>query len=230
MTDATDLPPSPVTWAYVDSWTEEPPALAVARERAASLGIPTVTRATGAALRALAAAAGARSVIEVGTGSGIAGGWILDASPEVSLTTVDPDPAHQAIAREALAALGVPHTRVRVIAGEPREVLPRLADAAYDLVVVSPGADLDRSADAVHVLLADATRLLRHGGALVIAGPLGSAASGGRRDLAHHLRDDPDWTAAALTVGEGLIVAVHRPVEAPEGPATPAPVAEAAAG
>jgi len=30
------------------------------------------------------------------------------------------------------------------------------------------------------------------------------------RDLLQHLRDDPDWTASLLTVGEGVAVAVRR--------------------
>jgi hypothetical protein len=32
-----------------------------------------------------------------------------------------------------------------------------------------------------------------------------------RHDLIQHLRDDPEWTASVMTVGEGVVLAVHRP-------------------
>ena len=55
MTDAT-LPPSPLIWAYVDDWAEEPPELADARRRAQDMGAPVPSKAVGALLRSLVAA------------------------------------------------------------------------------------------------------------------------------------------------------------------------------
>jgi predicted O-methyltransferase YrrM len=209
VTDAT-LPPSPLTWAYADTWAEEPPELAEARRRARELGAPAPSRAVGAFLRMIVAATRARAVVEIGSGTGITGGWILDGLPDDgTLTTVDSDSELQTAARDTFARMGISHTRVRTIAGAPREVLPRLSDAAYDIVVVGPGVETE--GEEGHALLAEAVRLLSPGGTVVVA-PIfadeGIAAA--RHDLVQHLRDDPDWVASVVTVGEGVAVAAHH--------------------
>ncbi|MEY4169189.1 MAG: hypothetical protein RLZ94_262 [Actinomycetota bacterium] len=210
MTDAS-LPPSPLTWAYADDWAEEPPEVAEARRRAREMGAPVPSRAVGALLRSLVAATRAQSVVEVGSGTGVTGGWILAGLPaEGTLTTVDPDSALQTAARDTFTRMGVSHTRVRTIAGAPRAVLPRLSDGAYDVVVIGPGTEAE--GEDGHALLAEAHRLLSPGGSIVITpvfGTEGMLAS--RHDLVQHLRDDPEWTASVMTVGEGVVLAVHRP-------------------
>ena len=210
MTDAS-LPPSPLTWAYADDWAEEPPEVAEARRRAREMDAPVPSRAVGALLRSLVAATRAQSVVEVGSGTGVTGGWILAGLPaEGTLTTVDPDSALQTAARDTFTRMGVSHTRVRTIAGAPRAVLPRLSDGAYDVVVIGPGTEAD--GEDGHALLAEAHRLLSAGGTIVITpvfGGEGMLAS--RHDLVQHLRDDPEWTASVMTVGEGVVLAVHRP-------------------
>ena len=209
MTDAS-LPPSPLTWAYADDWTEEPPEIAEARRRAKEAGAPVPSRAVGAFLRSLVAAARAHAVVEVGSGTGVTGGWILDGlPPEGTLTTVDPDSAMQTAARDTFSRMGVSHTRVRTIAGAPRAVLPRLSDAAYDIVVIGPGTDTE--AEEGHALLAEGRRLLRPGGSIVITPVFsGDGMLAGRHDLVQHLRDDPEWVACVLTAGEGVVLAAHR--------------------
>lgn len=209
MTDAS-LPPSPLTWAYADDWTEEPPEIGEARRRAKEMGAPVPSRAVGALLRSLVAAARAQSVVEVGSGTGVTGGWILDGLPaEGSLTTVDPDSAMQTAARDTFSRMGVSHTRVRTIAGPPRSVLPRLSDAAYDIVVIGPGTDSE--AEEGHVLLGEAKRLLRPGGSIVITPVFGGDGMlAHRHDLVQHLRDDPEWVASVLTVGDGVVLAARR--------------------
>ena len=210
MTDAS-LPPSPLTWAYADDWAEEPPEVAEARRHAREMGAPVPSRAVGALLRSLVAATRAQSVVEVGSGTGVTGGWILAGLPaEGTLTTVDPDSALQTAARDTFTRMGVSHTRVRTIAGAPRAVLPRLSDGAYDVVVIGPGTEAE--GEDGHALLAEAHRLLSPGGSIVITpvfGTEGMLAS--RHDLVQHLRDDPEWTASVMTVGEGVVLAVHRP-------------------
>lgn len=209
MTDAS-LPPSPLTWAYADEWTEEPPEVSEARRRGRELAAPYPSRAVGAALRALVAALRAHSVVEVGSGAGVTGGWILDGLPaEGTLTTVDPDSALQTAARDAFERMGVSHTRVRAIAGSPRSVLPRLTDSAYDVVVIGPGAETE--GDDGHALIAEARRLLRPGGSIIIT-PVFAAegAMPSRHDLIQHLRDDPEWVSTVMTVGEGIVLAAAR--------------------
>ncbi len=209
MTDAS-LPPSPLTWAYADEWAEEPPEVTEARRRARDMGAPVPSRAVGALLRSLVAATRAHAVVEVGSGTGVTGGWILGGlTAEGTLTTVDPDSALQTAARDTFARMGVSHTRVRTIAGSPRAVLPRLSDGAYDLVIIGPGTEAD--GEDGHALLAESHRLLSPGGGIVITpvfGADGMLAS--RHDLVQHLRDDPEWIASVMTVGEGVVLAVHR--------------------
>jgi predicted O-methyltransferase YrrM len=214
VTDAS-LPPSPLTWAYADDWTEEAPELAAARRRAAQLGTHAPSRAVGALLRSVAAATGARSVVEVGSGTGVTGGWILAGlGIEGTLTTVDPDSEMQTAARDTFASMGISHTRVRTIAGLPAQVLPRLSDTAYDIVVIGPGTAAD--GEAGHDLIAEAVRLLRPGGTVIVTPIFGDdGVLPGRHDLAQHLRDDPDWIAAVATVGEGVIIATRRIEDSP---------------
>lgn len=210
-----NLPPSPLTWAYADDWTEEPPEVLEARRRAQQMGAPSPSRAVGAALRALVSALRARTVVEVGSGAGVTGGWILSGLPEDgSLTTVDPDSALQTAARDTFERMGISHTRVRAIAGAPRAVLPRLSDGAYDLVVIGPGALTE--GEEGHALLAEARRLLTTGGSIVITPVFGAeGALPSRHDLIQHLRDDPDWIAAVMTVGEGIVLASSQEPVAP---------------
>jgi predicted O-methyltransferase YrrM len=209
VTDA-NLPPSPLTWAYADTWAEEPPELAEARRRAHDLGVPVPSRAVGAFLRVLVAATRARAVVEIGSGTGITGGWILDGLPgDGTLTTVDADSELQTAARDTFARMGISHTRVRTIAGAPREVLPRLSDSAYDIVVIGPGADTD--GEEGHVLLAEAVRLLSPGGSVVMTPVFGDdGVAPSRHDVVQHMRDDPEWVASVVTVGEGVVVAAHH--------------------
>lgn len=170
---------------------------------------------TGAALRLVAAASGARAVAEIGTGAGVSGLWLLQGMvPEGVLTTIDVEPEFQTAAREAFTAAGVRAQRTRLIAGRALAVLPRLADGAYDLVVVD--GDPAEAAEYVE----QAVRMLRPGGVLAVTSALWQdrVADPARRDeatvaareLGRSVRDNPDLTAALLPVGDGLLVAVRR--------------------
>lgn len=95
---------------------------------------------TGAALRLLAASVDAKAVAEIGTGTGVSGIHLLHGMrPDGVLTTVDPEPEHQQFARQAFRACGFASNRARFIPGRALDVLPRLADAGYDLVFCDPG-------------------------------------------------------------------------------------------
>jgi predicted O-methyltransferase YrrM len=66
------------TLAYVDDFVAEDEPLLAARRNAAEVGgTAPVGPITGAALRFVASAIGARSVVEIGTGCGTSGLWLL---------------------------------------------------------------------------------------------------------------------------------------------------------
>ncbi|MFC6507765.1 O-methyltransferase [Promicromonospora citrea] len=186
-----------------------------ARERAAELGTPAVLPGVGAVLRVLAAATGARAVVEVGTGAGVAALWLLRGMPlDGQLTTIDREVEHQRAARVAFAEDGVAPQRTRIIPGRPGDVLPRLTDAAYDLVLVaSDPLSYPEYVD-------EALRLLRPGGVLAVDGALlrDRVADPARRDelttvvreVGRALRADDRVLPAMLPSGDGLLLAVRR--------------------
>jgi predicted O-methyltransferase YrrM len=187
-----------------------------ARGRAEELGCVPVQPGVGAALRVLAAAVAARTVVEVGTGTGVGALWLLGGMPEDGvLTSIDIETEHQKAAREAFAEAGIAPNRTRLISGPALEVMPRLTDGAYDLVVLD--ADKKEYAD----YLAQAVRLLRPGGVLAFDNALwhDRVADPAQRDettttireLGKAVRDDPRLVSAMLPTGDGLLVAVKRP-------------------
>ncbi|GAB2616620.1 O-methyltransferase [Pseudactinotalea suaedae] len=170
---------------------------------------------TGVTLRLLAAALHARAVAEIGTGTGVSGLWLLEGmAPDGVLTTIDVEVEHQRAAKEAFAAAGIKSTRTRTISGRALDVLPRLADGAYDLVYVDGDpAEASDYAD-------QAVRMLRTGGALAVNDALwhDRVADPARRDedtvamreLGKRIREDERLLPALLPVGGGLLVAVKR--------------------
>jgi predicted O-methyltransferase YrrM len=201
---------------YVEAWMAEDPPLVAARAKAAELGCVPIGPAGGAALRFLATAVGARAVVEIGTGTGVSGLWLLRGMrSDGVLTTVDIEPEHQRAARQTFADGGIPGSRARLINGPALEVLPRLTDRAYDLVFC----------DAVKTEYADylteALRLLRPGGVVAFDNALWhdrvpdpsarDPETVSVRDLGRAVRDDERLVSALLPVGDGLLAAVYRP-------------------
>nr|WP_152910293.1 class I SAM-dependent methyltransferase [Pseudactinotalea sp. HY160] len=204
------------SWAYTEEFAlEDSDALAAAHARSAEFGLDPVSAGTGATLRLIAALLDARAVAEVGTGTGVSGLWLLGGmNPEGVLTTIDAEMEHQRAAKEAFAAAGVKSTRTRTISGRALEVLPRLADAAYDLVVID--CDPDRAGDYCEQGL----RMLRPGGAIAVVNALwhDRVADPARRDestvamreLGRQFRADERLVTGLLPVGGGLLTAVRQ--------------------
>jgi predicted O-methyltransferase YrrM len=189
--------------------------LAVARGQAHEAGIRPVTPAAGAVLRMIAAAGSAKAMVEVGTGTGVSGVWLLrGARPDAVLTTIDFEPEHQRVARAVFAEAGFAPSRARIITGRALDVLPRLADGVYDLVFA------DHDATEYAAAVAAAARLLRPGGVLILGAALagGNVADPGARDpntvslreVVTSLRDAEEWVPALLPSGDGLLCAVKR--------------------
>lgn len=204
------------TLAYIDDFLPEDEVIVQARRNAAEVGgAAPVSALTGAALRFLAAAIGARSVVEIGTGCGTSGVYLLRGMRAASvLTTIDVEPEHQRLARAAFIAAGFPASRYRLIGGRALEVLPRLADAAYDMVFCDADRqELDEYLDA-------ALRLLRPGGIVVLNAVLPGSTPTERMptdaevtaaaDLRERVRAEDGLVPLLLPISNGLLAAAKQ--------------------
>ena len=198
--------------AYVESYLTEDEVTLAARERGDDLGCPPIRPDTGATLRFLASVLAARAVVEVGTGAGVSGLYLLSGmTPDGVLTSIDVEPEHQRAAREAFTEASYPPGRARLIMGGGLDVLPRLTDGGYDLVFV----------DAARVEYPQyheqAVRLLRPGGVIAFDSVLwkGRVADPARRDqetvalreVARAVRENERLVPVLLPVGTGLLAA-----------------------
>ena len=203
----------PHTADLVDSYVAEDDVMADARSAANVLGCVPISPGVGSALRFLAAAVAARAVVEIGTGTGLSGLWLLRGMrPDGVLTSIDVDPEHQRIARAAFVSSGHGPSRLRLINGMGLEVLPRLTDGGYDLVLVDASpTDHPRYLD-------EALRLLRPGGVLALHGVLGAgvldpdttdASTLALREVTQMVREDLRLAPTLLPLGEGLLTAIR---------------------
>jgi predicted O-methyltransferase YrrM len=190
----------PASWTYTEEFVPEPEVIEAARRRGLEFGDASpVGTGAGAMLRV----------------AGTSGLWLLSGMPDDGvLTTIDSSAEHQRAAREAYAEAGYAHQRTRVITGDAADVLPRMTDGAYDLVVI----DADKTGYPTYV--EHAVRLLRSGGVLVmdnmlwhdqVADPAArDVTTSTLRDLGKALRDHDELTTTLLPVSDGLLVAVKR--------------------
>ncbi len=200
--------------SHAEASITEDAVTAAARERAVDSGAGAVTPAVGALLSVLARLTGAKAVVEVGTGAGVSGLWLLAGMREDGvLTTIDVEPEYQRLAKQAFTEAGVGASRTRLIGGRAQEVLTRLADESYDLVFID-AAPADQPQ-----FVAEGVRLLRPGGAIVVH----RAALGGRagdasandaevsavREAARLIAEDERFTPVLVPLGDGLLAAAR---------------------
>ena len=180
--------------------------LRAARANAEDIGgtVP-VDPATGAVLRFLATAIGARSVVEIGTGCGNSGIWLLRGMrPGGVLTSVDTEPEYHRLARKAFTQAGFAANQARLILGRAGDVLPRLSDGAYDMVF----CDADPASYPDY--LSAGLRLLRHGGIIVFDDVGGAGGAADARELAEMVRIDDRLIPLSIPVAGGLLAAIKH--------------------
>ncbi|MDN4172440.1 O-methyltransferase [Nocardioides sp. SOB77] len=208
----TTTPVSAASWSYAEEFVAEDEVLAAARARAQEVGVVAIGPGGGAALRFLASVLDARAVVEIGTGTGVSGLWLLRGMrADGVLTTVDIETEHQRLARQSFNEAGIASQRARTISGAALDVLPRLTDGHYDLVF----CDGDKREYAAY--LTEALRLLRPGGVVAfdnalwhdrVADPAQrDEETVAIRDLGRAVVEHPDLVSLLLPVGDGLLVA-----------------------
>ncbi|MBM7825076.1 putative O-methyltransferase YrrM [Arcanobacterium pluranimalium] len=202
------------SWAYSEDIAVEPELMAQARLEAAELGITSLSPATGQFLATLACMPQVSAIAEIGTGTGLCGLYMLSASKQAILTTIDVDLEAQNHARDFFTKAGVRTSRYRIINGRSADLLPRLAKESYDLVLLD-GDPLEAEGD-----FYEAVRMLRTGGMVVIAHALNHdrVADPARRDeatvalrnLGHIAMESEEISCSLLPLGDGLLFGVKK--------------------
>jgi len=201
--------------SYAEFFVPESEPASAARARAADLGCTPVGAGAATALTFLAAAVGARTAVEIGTGAGVSGLALLAGmTGDGILTSIDVEAENQRAAKRAFAEAGIAPGRTRLINGRALEVLPRLTDAAYDLVLV----DAAKAEYGQYVV--EAIRLLRPGGMLVIDNALWhdkvadptqrDADTVAVREAGRAVREDETLVPVLIPLGDGLLAAVKK--------------------
>jgi predicted O-methyltransferase YrrM len=200
---------------FADFFVPEDEPVVAARARSADLGVSPVGAGAGTALTFLAATVAARNVVEIGTGAGVRGLHLLAGmTRDGVLTSIDLEAEYQRAAKESFGSVGVAPSRARLINGRALDVLPRLTDGAYDLVLI----DGDRSEYPDYV--PQALRVLRIGGLLAMAGALHGdrvsdpthrdAETVAVREAGRLVRDDERLVPVMMPLGDGLLAALKR--------------------
>ena len=202
------------SWKFTEDFVNESSAIIEARARAEELGIECITPSVGSHLALLASAMGAKAIVEAGTGAGVSALWMLSASKDSILATIDTQSEFQLAAKLAFKDAGISANRTRIIGGKATDVMSNMADAAYDLVF------LDADKQELESQLSQASRLLRPGGVVVIAHALWrdrvpdpamrDEATTSYRDILRFFKDHDDFISALSPVGDGLLMASKR--------------------
>jgi len=202
-------------WAYCEDFIPEDEVLRRARDIAEALGCVPVLPGAGAALRAMARAVNAKTVAEIGTGAGVSAVYLLQGMhPDGILTSIDVEPENQKAARTTIAEAGFRPERVRMISGAALDVLPRLTDGGYDLVLI------DAVKSEYPAYLEHTLRIVRAGGVIAIDNALWHSKvpdpaqrdhnTTGVRETLKAVRGNEDLTSVLLPSGDGLLVAIRR--------------------
>ncbi|HLZ44204.1 MAG TPA: O-methyltransferase [Gemmatimonadales bacterium] len=191
----------------------EDPILAKIRARHAAEGLPeiNVSPEEGKLLHLLLLTIQAKRVLEIGALGGYSGVWLARALPAGGeLTTIEKDPKHARVAREAFAMARL-HGRVRLLEGAALDVLPTL-HPGFDAVFI------DADKEPLPHYFDWGMKLLRRGGLLLCdnaffhgAAVNPSDTSGnalGVRKFNELAARDPRLVATIIPVRDGLLVGV----------------------
>ena len=198
-----------LNWKFSDDSVMESDAVAKARQQSLELGIEAIAPSVGAQAAVIAAATGARSILEVGTGAGVSGLWLLRGAPGAMLTSIDTEVDHLQHAKANFIEAKIPANRVRLITGRAADVLPRMNENSYDIVFI------DADPQSVIEYVEHGLRLARPGGTVLVAHALwrGRVADPAKRDdvatgfrtLLAEIAQSNAVISALSPVGDGLL-------------------------
>lgn len=198
-----------LSWKFAEDFVVESADIAAARQQSLENGVEPISPAVGAQIAVIAAATNASTIIEIGTGLGVSGLWLFVGAPEATLTSIDIELDYQQSARRSFAEAGIPANRARLIAGRARDVLPRMNEASYDIVLV------DADPQSMIEYVEHGLRLVRIGGTVLVAHALwrGRVADPAQRDdtvadyrtLLGEIAKSPAVLSSLSLAGDGLL-------------------------
>ena len=199
--------------SYAESFISEDEVKRDARARGEEIGVTDATSGTGAYLKHLAHSLSAQSVVEIGTGSGVGALWVLDGMlASGTLTSIDDEMEHSNIAKIAFQDAQIAPARFRLITNPVMDVMTKLADRAYDLVIFR------HNPEDLPFAIAEAHRILRSGGVFVIDNFFGGSKVSdpaqrdpktvALRESGKSLKNESEnWVVSLIPTGDGLLLA-----------------------
>lgn len=151
-----------LSWKFINDFAFENEHQTKARALSIEHGVTPIDASIGSQMAVIAAATQATNMIEIGTGFGLSGLWLLTGAPEATLTSIDAEFEYHEQARTIFAEAGHAASKVRLITGRALDVLPRMNESSYDVVLID--------ADPADILenVEHALRLVRTGGTILI--------------------------------------------------------------
>jgi len=197
--------------SFAENYPHEDIFMQQARKNGEELGAIDPTPAVGALIAFMATSVNAQSIVEIGTGSGVGALWAFHGStPESTLTSIDSEREHLGSARSIFEEAGISAQRFRLITGVGIEIVGKLADNNYDLMII-------RTPDDLLEIVQESFRLLKARGVLIIDNAMDSGRVAdptqrdfqtiARRDAIKAIKEDSRWSSALLPVGGGVLVA-----------------------
>lgn len=204
-----------LSWRFVEERVEEDVDIERARKASLEHGVDPITASAGQYIATIATSLDARNIIEVGTGLGVGTLWLAQACPEAFITSIDSELDHHVTVREILNQSDIPSSKVRLITEKALDVLPKMNEASYDLVVID--ADFQN----VQAYVDHGLTLVRPRGSVIVVGVLGDdlVADPAKRDdktsayrwLLKALEDRDDVVHTLSLIGDGLVHIVRLP-------------------
>jgi predicted O-methyltransferase YrrM len=199
--------------SYAESFISEDEVKRDARARGEEIGVTDATSGTGAYLKHLAHSLSAQSVVEIGTGSGVGALWVLDGMlASGTLTSINDEMEHSNIAKIAFQDAQIAPARFRLITNPVMDVMTKLADRAYDLVIFR------HNPEDLPFAIAEAHRILRSGGVFVVDNFFGGSKVSdpaqrdpktvALRESGKSLKNESEnWVVSLIPTGDGLLLA-----------------------
>jgi predicted O-methyltransferase YrrM len=201
-----------LVFSWTESYVTEPAPIRAARNASLEHGVEPITPAMGSFLASLVAYSNAQSIVEVGTGLGVASQWLLAANAEAHLTSIEKDVDHQQTAKDLIARAGISANRVRLISGEALDIMPRMNEASYDLIVVNSTGKgtLELTRNALHLARVGGIVAVTHAlaGGSVALPTARDAASIEMRTVLGDYAVDENIRATMVPVGDGVLTLV----------------------